>query len=242
VTGKNEVSEFHTFDDWMKKHNMTRDKSGVIVPRPKAEVKSELLSEIKDEGLFATDMGTASEIQNEIKSANLLSSDETTDLTKYTLSGYRRWNTYLRTGKSHLGDDIVLSTAQVERYKNSIKNISNALDKLPSYRGKVDRVMTWDVDQIREFKETLRKYQKGNIVIDKGFMSSTLNSEISQIFGKGTGGSIHMEIKSKTGKAIWEFSDKPEEVEVLFNKGTKIKIIDIKEESNNFFKVIAEEI
>ena len=99
--------------------------------------------------------------------------------------------------------------------KPAIEVLSQALEKLPNYKGKLVRCLSLPTEKLAE-------YQIDAVVKHDAFTSASTGAE--EVF---VGEPIRMIIFSKTGKRIEMFSTKPDEKEVLFDKGTSFKVKDI---------------
>ena len=136
-----------------------------------------------------------------VKDRNL-SKPEAVILREYTGHSAQQINTELRSNKPSLK---ALSFARI---------LNRALNKLPSYKGKVWR----DIDLP---EKTLAKYSVGEVVTEKGFVSSSRDE-----FERFDSARPHrLLIHSKNGKVIEKISVLPLEYEVLFSSGTKFKVL-----------------
>lgn len=136
-----------------------------------------------------------------VKDRNL-SKPEAVILREYTGHSAQQINAELRSNKPSLK---ALSFARI---------LNRALNKLPSYRGKVWR----DIDLP---EKTLAKYSVGEVVTEKGFVSSSRDE-----FERFDSARPHrLFIHSKNGKIIEKISVLPLEYEVLFKSGTKFKVL-----------------
>lgn len=136
-----------------------------------------------------------------VKDRNL-SKPEAVILREYTGHSAQQINTELRSNKPSLK---ALSFARI---------LNRALNKLPSYKGKVWR----DIDLP---EKTLAKYSVGEVVTEKGFVSSSRDE-----FERFDSARPHrLLIHSKNGKIIEKISVLPLEYEVLFKSGTKFKVL-----------------
>lgn len=136
-----------------------------------------------------------------VKDRNL-SKPEAVILREYTGHSAQQINAELRSNKPSLK---ALSFARI---------LNRALNKLPSYRGKVWR----DIDLP---EKTLAKYFVGEVVTEKGFVSSSRDE-----FERFDSARPHrLLIHSKNGKIIEKISVLPLEYEVLFKSGTKFKVL-----------------
>lgn len=136
-----------------------------------------------------------------VKDRNLYK-PEAVILREYTGHSAQQINAELRSNKPSLK---ALSFARI---------LNRALNKLPSYRGKVWR----DIDLP---EKTLAKYSVGEVVTEKGFVSSSRDE-----FERFDSARPHrLLIHSKNGKIIEKISVLPLEYEVLFKSGTKFKVL-----------------
>ncbi len=146
-------------------------------------------------------------------------------LKRYTNVDYGFINAYLRTGSEEsiknayaLKGDNYKNKISYADFKNAalnqIKKAENALSRMPVFKGTVIRGTDINPDN----------YKVGQTVTEKGFTSTTKNSNY--------GGDVKFVIQSKTGRDIDRISDyKGSENEVLFKPGTKFKVT--KKESIN---------
>ena len=136
-----------------------------------------------------------------VKERNL-SKPEAVILREYTGHSAQQINAELRSNKPSLK---ALSFARI---------LNRALNKLPSYKGKVWR----DIDLPEKI---LAKYSVGEVVTEKGFVSSSRDE-----FERYDSARPHrLLIHSKNGKIIEKISVLPLEYEVLFKSGTKFKVL-----------------
>lgn len=136
-----------------------------------------------------------------VKDRNL-SKPEAVILREYTGHSAQQINAELRSNKPSLK---ALSFARI---------LNRALNKLPSYRGKVWR----DVDLP---EKALAAYSVGEVVTEKGFVSSSRDE-----FERFDSARPHrLLIHSKNGKIIEKISVLPLEYEVLFKSGIKFKVL-----------------
>lgn len=128
-----------------------------------------------------------------------LARDEIEALSDYTVSGYWQINHTLREG---VFDSLVSRKARL---------ISQALEKFPSYSGTVYRRVPSG--------RYVAKYIVGSTVTEAGFTSA------SKLKNPKLGGDVFFTIKSKTGRDISDFAENKGEEEVLFDCGTKFKVL-----------------
>lgn len=136
-----------------------------------------------------------------VKERNL-SKPEAVILREYTGHSAQQINAELRSNKPSLK---ALSFARI---------LNRALNKLPYYKGNVWR----DVDLP---EKALAAYSAGEVVTEKGFVSSSRDE-----FERFDSARPHrLLIHSKNGKIIEKISVLPLEYEVLFRSGTKFKVL-----------------
>lgn len=134
-----------------------------------------------------------------------LNDDETRALNQYISSDSYKINEKLRNGEKLSQEDEVL-----------VRNLDSALDKMPNYEGNVKRsILLFGFDK----SEFDNRYRVGNIV-EESFYVSTSTSIYDESMD------IQMEITSYTGKDIRVYN--PDESEILFRRGTKFIVTDIK--------------
>lgn len=102
---------------------------------------------------------------------------------------------------------------------NKVKILSKALNKLPNYKGEVTRFQL-----IYPPTKLLLERNIGKTVTFKSFTSA---SKIENLSKKKSTDSI-LKLISKTGKDISKISSRPEEQEVVFDKGTRFTLTKIK--------------
>lgn len=152
------------------------------------------------------------------KNDNNLSQEEIKAINVYSGEDYRRINKALNK----------------DNYLEEAKVIDKALDKLEKFEGITYRGISSDnvEDLIQQYKEN-----KGSLVQYEAFTSSTESENIARSFGSN----ILFEIKSKNGKNISQFTRMPHEKEVLFKTSSVFKVISIKKEAKDRYKVNLEE-
>ncbi len=136
-------------------------------------------------------------------------------LREYTGSGYMQLNRILRTG------------TEEEKVANApfAETLQAALFKLRPYVGPVRRGTEMPED-------VLKAHQPGQIIPYKAFTSSSIN--------KGFGGSQKFFIKSKSGRYVDPLSSSSGELEVIFPKDTKFKVLERKRVSGVDYFVMEE--
>jgi hypothetical protein len=140
------------------------------------------------------------EVKKSFHASGLTDSD-ISHIRSYTGSGYASTNKALRAG------------AMDEAKWNHVKNLNNAIDKLPPYRATVYRKAQLNAEQ-RAF------YKPGLIVEERGFTST------SKKIGTWSG-STRYSIESKNGRDISNLSNHKHEQEVLFKSGSRFKVLKV---------------
>ena len=112
--------------------------------------------------------------------------------------------------------------------------LQNVINRTKSERGTYYRGI-----RTEEGAKSLLNLKKGDIYVDNGFMSTDRNKDVAKNFATSK---VMIEVNSKGGMgkslSVSEFSMHPEENEVLFNAGTRMKIKDIvKDDGYTIYKV-----
>ncbi|OBG30628.1 ADP-ribosyltransferase [Mycobacterium sp. E3198] len=133
-----------------------------------------------------------------------LTSDDLSALSHYTGFGYSDLNDALRSD--------ALDASQHAR----VEALKSALNKLPPYEGPVVRGTNLP-------PEALAQYRPGEFIIEKGFMSTTVNTAVAR--SPTFAGNVEFRILSSTGRDISSFSTFPAEQEILFPAGTRFYVV-----------------
>lgn len=133
-----------------------------------------------------------------------LTSDDLSALSHYTGFGYSDLNDALRSD--------ALDASQRAR----VEALKSALNKLPPYEGPVVRGTNLP-------PEALAQYRPGEFIIEKGFMSTTVNTAVAR--SPTFAGNVEFRILSSTGRDISSFSTFPAEQEILFPAGTRFYVV-----------------
>lgn len=124
---------------------------------------------------------------------------EAAHIMAYTGSHFVQTNTALRSG------------VMTEARWNHVKQLNDALDKLPAYKGTTYRKTNISVDKLGSM------YPVGSIVEERGFTSTSKESD-------KWSGNVQYTISSKNGRDVSRLSVHPGEKEVLFKSGTRFKV------------------
>jgi hypothetical protein len=137
----------------------------------------------------------------------VLTEDDRLVINSYTGMGYKDLNQTLR------NPFIDPDPAQQAR----IDALNQALSKLPNHEGVVVRHTNLSED-------VLARYQQGQEVTEAAFTSTSKNpAGANALFPEAS--NVEMQIISKTGKDVSGLSKTPEEMEVLFQTGTKFDVV-----------------
>ncbi|QNH25650.1 ADP-ribosyltransferase [Xanthomonas theicola] len=189
------------------------------------ETTAELLKRIMTTGLGGTGSRTAARhYKNQKTNVDIdpaLTVDERQTLHAYGRQYHSDINEYMRAGKPesyysgspHLTEPLI----------NAEKNMQSALRKIPPYAGKVYRGA--------ELKKDLyQKLEKGDIVSDRGFMSTSTSFDVAKLHradGRNTHVPVLYEITVvKSGHPISRYTNKPRENEVLIEDNTFFKVLE----------------
>ena len=141
--------------------------------------------------------------------------DEKSSIGIYTASSYNPINQFHRGIKKEISSVNNYVSNTLEKFLIRAPKVSAT-----TYRGL--GLSEYNVDQ---FITTLKK---DAIWADKGFMSTTYDKAKALEFGTTDRVKCLVEIKGKKGVLIESLSDMKEEKEVLFNKGSQLKVKDFK--------------
>lgn len=144
----------------------------------------------------------------------------------YSGPEFRPLNNYLRDPSS------VTNQRLRDKYDGQAAQISNALDKLPADPGTTYRGT--------KNKPFLDRYQPGDIVDEKAFISSSKDRAEAEKF-TDWGGSV-MEIKGRNGKYIEGNTKFEGQDEVVFNRDSKFKVTGRDDSDEAVKKIFLEEV
>lgn len=148
-----------------------------------------------------------------------LSDNETLALNKYIGKDSYILNEKLRDGNALTDND-----------KLFIKDLDNALDKMPIYQGNVTRsVYFYNKENLDTF---LYEHRTGNIVNYKAYTSTTIGDTYNSV------AQIEAYIKSKNGKDICKYNG--DEQEVLFKRDTKFIVKDVEIINEKYYLLMEE--
>ena len=163
--------------------------------------------------LFALFLLTFASLATE--EAPSLTKEEQKSISSYTHVQYRPINNFLRFGRAVGGRRVYTE----DEIKKEIELLSNSLNKLPNFTGRVYRGANCLPGGLSGPQiETLSKKKKEVYLQEKSFLSTSKN--INSAFDDMN---YFMSIESKSGKNISTYSDYKSENEVLFNPLTCLK-------------------
>ena len=112
----------------------------------------------------------------------------------------------------------------------TVKSLDAALEKMPIYQGTVTRDMSFV--SIEEFKKFAVQYAVGSEMKNPSFVSATVSDSYQEA------PQVRLYIQSKSARDLRAFN--PEEAEVLFQRGSRFKVISMKREGTMFVLEIEE--
>jgi hypothetical protein len=137
--------------------------------------------------------------------------------------GFRDLNKYLR------DPDSVKNQRQRNEYDAQAAKISNALNKMDTFDGTTYRGTS---------NKAKHLYNKGDVVEEKAFSSSSKDKVEAEKFAKWDG--TFMEIKGKNGRSIESYTKFQGQDEVVFDRNSKFKVTDV-DKSSDQYKIFLEE-
>lgn len=113
--------------------------------------------------------------------------------------------------------------------RGEIRLLTSALNKLPSYRGRVYRgeIDPFVQEDMNDLNDRIASLIPGQPYLFKGFMSTTL-AKNAQGKAYRENRVIVYEVKSKHGKNVAPLSSRLEENEILFRPGTWFQVLDLR--------------
>jgi SPP1 gp7 family putative phage head morphogenesis protein len=143
---------------------------------------------------------------------NVATKDQKDALSIYTGISYKTINDLLR-------DKLPITNSKLSK---RITDLTSLLKKAPKFTGEAYRGMNFSAEKYELF---MKRMIKGNDFKDLGFMSSSFSKTAA--FDVGDNG-VEFIIKSKNGVCVEDYSQIKKEKEILFNRGSKFKIEDVR--------------
>ena len=161
----------------------------------------------------------------------------------YTTGGYyQRINYLARHGAASATSEY--GAKDVEEAERITKILASTLDssKVPmdvvAYRG-----MRLDGDKQERYVKRYGSLGVGDVVIDKGFLSTSVNARVGLEFSEydtEPGAVLEIRVpKGAKGLYISSLSEIPEEGELLLQRGTKLRLVEKKTATHLVFEVVA---
>lgn len=135
-----------------------------------------------------------------------LSETDRLALEDYTGAGYEDMNPVLRNPDANIPPDL----------QGRIDRVSDALANLPAHPGTTYRGTTLNADE-------LAYYEPGEVVPERGFMSTSTNPRVAD---KNFHGNTYFIVEGRSGRDVQPYSQVPRESEILYNTGTEFEVLD----------------
>ena len=145
--------------------------------------------------------------------------DERAALEMYTGRQYEVVNKELRTGALGTG---------ASNTKQTVADLDKFFSKAPRYQGVSYRGMGGDMEMMRQFK-------RGSIITMDAYTSTSVDFGVAESFAKKGSKGILFEIKGKNGVSMNPISFRPEESEILFNRGTRFKFLGLENRGSHYY-------
>lgn len=162
-------------------------------------------------------------IENEKKWVESLSESEKSTVFEYTT------NTFIDINGSLRGREGFEFLKEIPEFNKMVDNLSNILRKAPKFETNSTRGMWFD--DKNKFDEFVKTTKKGGVFYEKGFMSTSAN-KIEESRFTDARFNVKMQIEGKNGVLVTELNTNPDDVEILFNKGTKFEIKEVSKSGN----------
>lgn len=143
---------------------------------------------------------------------------EENDIIKLTDEEVGAVNRYISSESYTLNDKLRNGVELTKNEQKLVKNLSSALNKLPKYKGDLNRSVSFDNDE--KLATLLEEHKVGDIVTYKEFISTTKGEEYAPEFNV----QIHIN-NSKKGTNISMLNES--ESEILYNINSKFKVLNV---------------
>lgn len=169
--------------------------------------------------------------ENYMKWFNSLNEQEKTIIKKYTMSDHERYNKLLRVGVDrYLNSFGTAYLTDRDYYKkiyiNELNELLSLSEKISKY--KAEKTFKTYRRFAEYYSDIPKKLKPGDIIIEKGFVSTSPLKSITDDFGqsyKDVLYEITVKKGQKVGAYISDLSDIPEEKEFLIKANTKFKVL-----------------
>ena len=126
--------------------------------------------------------------------------------------------TYISSKSYFINEDLRLGNELSDMNKETVKNLDSALKKLPKYEGDVTRSVTLCFEN--QEKQFLDEHKKGEVVSYLAFTSATRGDTYN------SKANVQISIKnSKNARDMTSYNSS--EQEILYERNTKFKVVDI---------------
>lgn len=217
---KVDVEKSSISDDISNVSSKKAGQEGTLVTKPTVEAK------IKSDTSPTVNETVSETAKKQQKTANNV---EFTKDEQYAVNKWVGSESYLI--NEALRDNKPLPTVNGVDLNKVSNDLSSAISKLPSYEGTVYRSIPLSGENLTEF---INKYQEGNIVTENTYTSAAVDDIYDDSFN------VQMEIQSHNAKDTTNIF-RADEQEVLFDKGTSFKVLEMDASDPNNVKVVVED-
>ena len=120
-----------------------------------------------------------------------------------------------------------------------VKHLDKVLNKVKSLDGRFNRSLVFDTKA--EMDEFVAKYKKGSTVTEKGYMSAAKEGIYEMEGFDGKHPDVIVQIISPNAKDV-SYLMRPEEQEVMFNRNTKLEILEVVHDNKGHVYIQAKDI
>lgn len=227
LPSKVEIQQSEISDDISNISTKKAGQEGTLVSEPtvEADTEVEVENEVDTTPIVEAKVETQTEPTVETKENDVkFTKDEQYAINKWVGSESYIINESLR-------DNKPLSTVNGVDLNKVSDDLSSAINKLPSHEGTVYRSIPLSGENLTNF---INKYQEGNIVKENAYTSASVDDIYDDTFN------VQMEIKSHNAKDTTSIF-RADENEVLFDKGTSFKVLEMDASDPNNVRVVVED-
>ena len=198
----------------IKRSIQTLDKVGIDSSKQRSKLRQWQMKQTA----FCKETGLKKDYSRMKIAINKVTKEELDSINKYVSSDFYTINEKLRNGQD-------LSTKEI----NLVRNLDNALDRLPKYTGLVRRSVELDKTELTEF---LKVHQIGLTVTYPAYTSVTAGERYNN------NSQVELYIYSQNGKNMIKYNNNEKEVLYKRNSSFIVKEIEFK---NNVYHILLEE-
>lgn len=198
----------------IKRSIQTLDKVGIDSSKQRSKLRQLQMKQTA----FCKETGLKKDYSRMKIAINKVTKEELNSINKYVSSDFYTINEKLRNGQD-------LSTKEI----NLVRNLDNALDRLPKYTGLVRRSVELDKTELTEF---LKVHQIGLTVTYPAYTSVTAGERYNN------NSQVELYIYSQNGKNMIKYNNNEKEVLYKRNSSFIVKEIEFK---NNVYHILLEE-